>query len=211
MERRHSIRKRPTRSTRLGVRRWLSMPLLPVVITTLLVSGTLAGVLLDTAGASGSSCGFYESVNVAFCDPLSTSDPTAGTRSGDLNGVLWGVSRELGYNNLGQGQYDAAVNSLLMAGSCPTESVTVETDIRICKGQMNDVVNYNPNVTTADLDAVGDGGTVTSLAMYPKQPFDFAGRTGTIVFDVGDDSGGAHAAWPELWVTSTPAPDPFVH
>src|SRR5581483_9367686 len=50
-----------------------------------------------------------------------------------------------------------------------------------------------------------------SLAMYPKQPFDFAGRTGTVVFDVSDDSGGMHAAWPEFWVTNLPVPDPFVH
>jgi len=47
--------------------------------------------------------------------------------------------------------------------------------------------------------------------MYPKQPFDFAGRTGRVVFDVSDDSGGSHAAWPEFWITSTPAPDPFAH
>jgi len=44
-----------------------------------------------------------------------------------------------------------------------------------------------------------------------KQPFDFAGRTGTVVFDVSDDSGGSHAAWPEFWITNAPVPDPFAH
>jgi hypothetical protein len=47
--------------------------------------------------------------------------------------------------------------------------------------------------------------------MYPKQPFDIAGRTGTIVFDVSDDSKGSHRVWPELWYTDQPVPVPFVH
>jgi hypothetical protein len=47
--------------------------------------------------------------------------------------------------------------------------------------------------------------------MYPRQPFDFAGRTGTIVFGVSNDTQGSHSAWPELWVTDQPVPDPFTH
>jgi len=98
-----------------------------------------------------------------------------------------------------------------MTGTCPTQTVTIESDIKICNGVANDAVNDNPDITPANLDQVDDDGTVTSLAMYPRQPFDFAGRTGTVVFDVSDDSGGMHTVWPEFWVTSTPAPDPFVH
>jgi hypothetical protein len=44
--------------------------------------------------------------------------------------------------------------------------------------------------------------------MYPKQPFDIAGRTGTVVFDVSADSEGPHAAWPEFWWTDQPIPAP---
>src|SRR5262249_38814048 len=54
-------------------------------------------------------------------------------------------------------------------------------------------------------------GTVTVLAMYPKQPFDFTGRTGTIGFDVSNDTHGFHAAWPELWLSDKPVPAPFTH
>jgi len=61
------------------------------------------------------------------------------------------------------------------------------------------------------VDTVSDAGTVTSLAMYPKQPFDFAGRTGTIALDVSNDTHGSHAAWPELWITDQPVPAPFAH
>jgi hypothetical protein len=61
------------------------------------------------------------------------------------------------------------------------------------------------------VEAVTDEDSVTSLAMYPKQPFDIAGRTGTIAFDVSDDSLGNHRVWPELWYTDQPVPVPFVH
>lgn len=70
-------------------------------------------------------------------------------------------------------------------------------NITVSNGQVNTTVN--------------DGGTVTSLAMYPRQPFDFANRTGTVVFDVSNDSQGNHAAWPEFWMSDQPVPDPFTH
>jgi hypothetical protein len=46
------------------------------------------------------------------------------------------------------------------------------------------------------------------VALYPKQPFDIAGRTGTVVFDISADSQGPHAAWPEFWWTDQPVPAP---
>jgi hypothetical protein len=49
------------------------------------------------------------------------------------------------------------------------------------------------------------------LTIYPKQPFDFAGRTGTVSFDVSNDTQGTHAAWPEFWFTDAPVPGPFSH
>src|SRR5262249_20735558 len=33
----------------------------------------------------------------------------------------------------------------------------------------------------------------------------------TIVFDVSNNSQGSHAAWPELWLSDQPVPDPFTH
>jgi hypothetical protein len=76
------------------------------------------------------------------------------------------------------------------------------------------LVNYPQNIQVCNgalQETTNDGGGVSSLAMYPKQPFDFAGRTGSIVFDVSNNSQGNHAAWPELWVTDQPVPDPFTH
>jgi hypothetical protein len=127
---------------------------------------------------------------VAFCQSFSsaTANP-ANSRAGQLDGVLWGTSMESGSQ---PGDGIATVPS-----ACGTGYVNYPANVQVCNGGA---------VTT-----VNDAGTVTSLAMYPKQPFDFAGRTGTIAFDVSNNTQGSHAAWPELWVTDQPVPDPFVH
>jgi hypothetical protein len=179
-----------------------------LVVGVLGLSGTVAGRGAPTVGPVA-ACHL---ARAAFCDTFSRpSVNPVGDREGQLNARVWGVSRDLGFNNIGQGQYAAAVRSLRIAGSCPARRATIETDIAVCHGQLNEVVNDNPAVTPANTGQQDDSGTVTSLAMYPKQPFDFAGRTGKIVFDVADDSGGMHTAWPELWVSNAPVPDPFVH
>jgi hypothetical protein len=103
--------------------------------------------------------------------------------------------------NFGQGEYDAAPETALLTCN-GTTTVRPPNDIIICNGQLREATNDNAS-------GVFDGGTVTALAMYPKQPFDFAGRTGTISFDVSNDSQGTHSAWPELWVTDLPVPVPF--
>jgi len=185
----------------------------PAARFALLLAAAIAAVaILFAAPGAGrethrAPCGLADA---AFCATFNRPAGT-GNRSGELDGTVWGVSRELGFNNLGQHQYDAAVNSLEITGSCPPERVTVDTDIKICRGELNEVVNDNPDVTPFSQGVESGAGTVTSLAMYPKQPFDFSGRTGTVVFDVSDDSGGSHAAWPEFWITNAPAPDPFAH
>ncbi|HEV2952603.1 MAG TPA: fibronectin type III domain-containing protein [Candidatus Dormibacteraeota bacterium] len=169
----------------------------------------LAGCLLAASAGSGSSlsaaaavasgpCQFQKAdqpVNVAFCD---TFDQPAGigNRSGDLNGTVWGVSRLLGFVNYGQGQfYDASPTTMQKCGQ--TVTVQPPNDVAICNGQL--------------VEAQNDQHSVTTIAMYPKQPFDIAGRTGTINFDVSDDSHGSHRAWPELWYTDQPVPAPLTH
>ncbi len=60
------------------------------------------------------------------------------------------------------------------------------------------------------VEAVNDNGGVSVLAMYPRQPFDFAGLTGTVEFDVSDNSQGPHAAWPAFLITDQPVgPAPY--
>jgi hypothetical protein len=132
---------------------------------------------------------------VALCETFDQPTGT-GNRAGDLNGTLWGVSRQIGHTNLGQGQFNAASPTIVQKCG-QMVPVRPPNDVVICNGQV--------------AEAVTDDHDVTSLAMYPKQPFDIAGRTGTIAFDVSDDTHGTHRAWPELWYTDKPVPAPFGH
>lgn len=138
---------------------------------------------------------------VTFCD---TFDAPAGIgdRAGALDGTSWRVARN-GPVNVGQGQYNIW-NRTNLEGCSGTVQVLPPNDIVICNGQLREASNDNNS------GVFGAGGT-TALSMTAKQPFDFDGRTGTIGFDVSNDSLGTHAAWPELWVTNLPVPTPFHH
>lgn len=143
------------------------------------------------ASAQSAGCGL---ASAAFCD---TFDAPAGNgnRSGQLNGVMWGVSRTTGNVNIGS--LNNAWSPTQLQTCTGTPVVTPPNDVVICNGQLREATN--------------DGHTVTTLAMYPKQPFDFAGRTGVVAFDVSNDTMGTHDAWPEFWMSSLPVPAPFSH
>lgn len=129
----------------------------------------------------------------AFCETFDTP-ANIGNRSGQLDGTLWGVSREGSTQNFGQP--DAW--SVTQQSVCGTiQTFKPDNDVYICNGQL--------------VEGFNDLGNVATLAMYPKQPFDFAGRTGKVVFDVSNDSEGNHSAWPEFWITDKPVPAPFTH
>jgi hypothetical protein len=127
---------------------------------------------------------------LVFCD---TFDAPAGNggRSGDLEPELWGVSR-LGNANPSQNFVNTIAATTVVGCGSDSTLVLPPNDVRICNGRLTESVN----------DAGGDA----NLATYPKQPFDFAGRTGTVAFDVTADSDGSHGAWPEFWITEKPVP-----
>jgi len=133
-------------------------------------------------------------LNVAFCDTFEQPRGSGADRSGDLFGTVWGVSRISSATNPSQGQLNnfAPVD---MQKCTTTPTVLPDSDVAICNGQLVEAVNDN------------EGQTI--LAMYPKQPFDIAGRTGTATFDVSADSEGGHAAWPTFVYTDQPVPAPY--
>lgn len=142
------------------------------------------------AAATG-NCGLAKP---AFCDSFD-SPHTVFNRSGQLDGNIWGVSRFTGLENI-SGQFNAWTPTTIQTCS-GAQKVSPPNDVQICNGQLR--------------EAVDDNFTVAVLAMYPKQPFDFAGRTGTVTFDVSNDTQGSHAAWPEFWMSDKPVPAPFSH
>lgn len=158
-----------------------------------LLAGLVAAFMLAPTGSesvSGQSnpCGMQlNQMPVIFCDTFDQPNPVTN-RSGQLNGVVWGVSRMDG-----MGPYWNAHSMVQCDG---TRTVAPPNDVIICNGRLR--VGHN------------DNGSVTVVALYPKQPFDFAGRTGTVSFDVTNDSSGMHGAWPEFWLTDQPVPVPFM-
>jgi hypothetical protein len=141
---------------------------------------------------------------VIFCEPFDVVNSGIPSRTGALDPNVWGVSRATGDGvNFGQGWYNAWASTQLQTCN-GTITVTPPNDVIICNGQLHEASNDNPS-------GVFEAGTVTTSAMYPKQPFDFAGRTGTVSFDVSNDSHGGHSAWPEFWMSNLPVPAPFNH
>jgi hypothetical protein len=144
------------------------------------------------------ACGMQLGGPPVFCDTFDSKNPGIPSRTGDLDPNVWGVSRlPGGGTNFGQGQSATQPPVHIQMCDGTTPAVISPKDVVICNGQLREATN--------------DDGGVTSLAMYPKQPFDWAGRTGTVSFDLSNDTGGPHAAWPEFWISDLPVPDPFTH
>jgi hypothetical protein len=176
------------------------MPRLPAKLATVLtvaIAVCMLGFAAPASAATGSAnpCTFVtaSSSQAAFCDTFSRPMGT-GNRSGELNGLVWGVSRATSENDPSKGLlYNWAAVRRDTCGN--VETVQPEHDVAVCDGQA--------------VEAVNDNGGVSDLAMYPRQPFDFAGRTGTVEFDVSDNTRGPNAAWPAFLITDQPVPAPY--
>jgi len=141
---------------------------------------------------------------VTFCDTFDNKNPGIPSRTGDLDPNVWGVSRLGDYVNFGQGYYNGISAGTQLQTCNGTITVVPPNDILICNGQLREASSDNPS-------GIFENGGVRVLAMYPKQPFDFAGRTGTVSFDISNDNHGNHSAWPEFWMSNLPVPAPFNH
>lgn len=154
------------------------------------------GALVAQASASSGpyhsqNCGMATSTSsVAFCDTFDQPHPISG-RSGQLNGSLWTVART-GVTNLGQGMLNQWRSSTINACGTNQPANPGGSDIVICNGQLRESTN--------------DGGAMTTLTMSPNQRFDFAGRKGTIAFDITHD--GRLGVWPEIWISDQYIPGP---
>lgn len=150
--------------------------------------------VLNAANTSGIyhsvGCGIQSNpASVAFCETFD-SPATTISRAGQLNSAQWTVSRS-GPSNQGQGEFSIWNSSSLDA--CGTmQSANAGSDLVVCNGQLRQSLN--------------DGDQVRGLNMMPNRPFDFAGRTGTIAFDITNDTSGSTGTWPEIWISDQPLP-----
>lgn len=161
--------------------------------TSVAPSTTTTTPATTTTAPSAPGCGLAAA---AFCETFDQPH-NGGTQTGDLDPVLWGVSR-VGDIDPSQGKLNGFVMSHNPCGGghgSPNEggpTSPIPADVRVCNGQM--------------VESINDGGATPNLDTYPKQPFSFTGRTGTVVFDVSANTAGGHAAWPEFLITDKPVP-----
>jgi hypothetical protein len=165
----------------------------------ILLAASLAGLCLSSrqleapveAQAQANPCGMQRNdAPVIFCDTFDAPYPV-NSRAGQLDSLVWGVSRLTGR---GTEWRDSTLDGC--NGPQPASAIGA-TDVIICNGQLRTSSNDNHDVSV--------------MALYPKQPFDWAGRTGTVSFDVTNDTSGGHGAWPEFWITDLPIPAPYAH
>jgi len=178
-----------------------------LVVASALVSRALGGEVASAAGP----CTFAKAqqpYTVAFCDSFNQGFAQVnGSREGSGSGLdpqVWGASRVIAGdggnfasgNNPSQGEDDNFAPVTTTADDCGgSRTVVPDNDIQICNATL--------------FDSTNDDGGQTVLAMYPKQPFDIAGRTGDVTFNVSDNSQGIHAAWPTFVYTDQPVPAPY--
>jgi hypothetical protein len=146
------------------------------------------------SNSGAAACGIADA---AFCETFDSAQ-NGGTQTGDLDPRLWGVSRVADMNPPGILNGLVPSHNLCAGGGVNADGIAVGAatpapdDVQICNGQL--------------LESVNDGGSVANLNIYPKQPFNFEGRTGTVAFDVSANSSGTHGAWPEFAITDEPVP-----
>ena len=91
---------------------------------------------------------------------------------------------------------------------CMTHQVMIpDNDSFICGQQFGESNHW--------MEGMDDGGQYVMNSNRIRQPFDFAGRTGNVVWDVDAKTEGSHSFWTEVWITDEPvqgrAPRPSGH
>jgi hypothetical protein len=137
----------------------------------------------------------------AFCD---TFDAPAGgaTRAGELDGTKWSAARmcEIGGPSANDGE--AVPIGAATVPTCRDDlpaQVFPSADTIVCDG--NDAVQSNHLLMLVAAQNYGQN------SYRIRQPFDFAGRTGNIVFDAEGFNEGL-LGWISLEITEDPAPAP---
>jgi hypothetical protein len=142
-------------------------------------------------------CGFE---TPAFCDDFETG-PAPTSRSGELAAERWSVVRGLPQN----AAYDDDVLRVgpALIGQCRTgvtnTRVLPDADVLVC----------DPIPTIPSRHVLATAGAQNyGLSTYRiRQPFDFAGRTGTIKLDMDLTNNGL-GGWPALVIAQDPSPAP---
>jgi hypothetical protein len=144
------------------------------------------------------TCGFDAP---AFCETFETGPATGGGRSGELDPTRWSVARGIPGS---PSTFDDVIRvGPAIIGACRADlsntRVLPDSDVLVC----------DPIATIPTRHALATAAEQNyGLATYRiRQPFDFAGRTGTIKLDMDLTNNGL-GGWPALVIAEDPSPAP---
>jgi len=134
---------------------------------------------------------------MAFCDAFQAKFP--GGRAGELDDSKWSYSRLSQETNASQGTVNKFVP--VNAEFCMTRQVRLApNDSFICGHEFGESNHW--------MEGIYDNGSYVMDSNRILQPFDFAGRTGTLDFSVDGKGTGGHGSWFEVWLTADPMQSP---
>jgi hypothetical protein len=163
------------------------------------IAGPAAFLWPAPGTAASGPCGL---TNAAFCETFDQGPATIRGRGGDLDPVKWSAAR------LAPSDF---------SGFGPVANPVIAAPIPPCKASFSAISVYPPNDTLiCDPRPSLSAQLMTAVAIQNygnnsymiRQPFDFANRTGTIVFDVDAVSPGSLATYVEIDLTDDPVPAP---
>jgi hypothetical protein len=132
----------------------------------------------------------------AFCDTFDAPAPVS--RSGQLSNARWSVARNTQSNNPSSGGLLNWPATEAMMCRDPMTGILPPDDYFFCDNHGMESMHW--------MEAFDDGGAYAWNAARIRQPFDFAGRTGTIVWDVDAKTFNEHSWWVEVGLTDEPIP-----
>jgi hypothetical protein len=144
------------------------------------------------------NCAFDEASNPpAFCDTFEDG-PKQGGRAGELDPARWSAVRSAGIDTAFGGGIGKGLIGQCRPGLTDT-MVLPDDDTVIC--------DPTPTIATRHLLTVTAAQNYGLNTYRIRQPFDFAGRTGTIKLDVDAKAAGL-GGWPAIAISQDPSPTP---
>jgi hypothetical protein len=159
-------------------------------------AGSTPNVPLEAGMFPGCALG-----GAAFCDDFEKGPTMPPSRGGDLDPARWSAGRVSPQEISGQGKANPAPVAPIPAcrASLPKMMVHPPEDTLICDATADHSARL---LTAVSMQNYG----VNSYRI--RQPFDFAGRTGRITFDVDAVMASGLGAWASVEIIEDPTPTP---
>ncbi len=155
-------------------------------------------IVQDASRPPSGSCALQ---TPAFCETFDAPLAPGGRATG-IDGKRIGIARHGGDWNVPQNTLNW-FKPASAAGCNGPITVLPPDDYFFCDGGPNGTGGMHLR------QAYDDAGRFTVHSMSIRQPFDFAGRTGKVVFDMDGWFTPGHGAWIEFWISDQPIPVPY--